>query len=101
MFTPFLPSLYFFFFYNDPATTEISPFPLPAPFPISIQLKFFAQRAPAAEQCVTLFNLAAPLAKQQVPLLIRVAERSMRCIRFMPKPRRSGNPPPEIGRAHV
>src|SRR5256885_2126749 len=47
------PTIFFFFFLNDPATTEIYPLPLPAPLPIYSGLTTTTSRSASARRLGT------------------------------------------------
>src|SRR5256885_13423227 len=55
-------SLFFFFFLNDPAPTEISPLPLPAPLPISVRPRHRSQRVVRCPRSTRLDRARPPRA---------------------------------------
>src|SRR5256885_15181103 len=96
------PSCYFFFFFNDPATPEISPLSLPAPLPISAIL-----------EPVMAIKYGRPIEARLAPVEAKVPPKYAGRLDLASRPRRNRKPEwtrrmvrenvltAEIGRAHV
>src|SRR5260370_153306 len=81
--------LLFFFFLNDPAPPEISPFPLPAPFPIkgSSPRPFSSANAPAGSTSLPLAALTSMPVSVGTPVA-KVPAKASRSSRRRMRPRR-------------